>query len=164
LARANPKKILSKKEVGTKRVAEDDSKALEMKRRKMNADILPTVEKAKVQKNANDDSELLTSANKLRNVNVNKFKPDETIRYTEKFKDFLELAKDYLNKNDPVKNMLNKLANTLDGINVSKFANISKNIKTIASQIHIEAKKGDDCVCVIKKRNQDVDVVDVFKV
>jgi hypothetical protein len=106
-----------------KRRTKDDSEVLELRRGKMNNDISDVLEKIKSQKLAKDDSELIKTANKLKNININKLKGEKIYDCVENLKEFFKAATSEL-KDD---SLISSIGNIIQILNeLPKNVNLAK--------------------------------------
>jgi hypothetical protein len=145
LARANPKKILSKKEVRPRRVAKDDSKALEMKAKRSREEFMKDV---KIKPRAKDDMDLLSIAKKLEEVDIAKIKETEVNTYTNKLKFFFDSAKSLLkneNKADLIVGYIEKMSKFVDMFgnidNTSITEDTTNEIQKVVNKLRDESLK-----------------------
>jgi hypothetical protein len=122
--------------------AKDDLEVLEMRRKKMNKDIAPALEKVKLQKRAKDDSELLSMARKLQNIRVEGIKDDKAIEHVKKFQVFFKIVRSKIKNNDSVVQLFDKLDNILSKINPSTKFNIIKELEPVVEEIYKNYKEG----------------------
>jgi hypothetical protein len=124
------------------RRAKDDSEVLEVRRKRMSDDILLAVEKAKLQKKAKDDSELLYMAENLKNRNTEGIRQNEALDYIKEFQIFLNMLKLKNENSNSVIKSLSKLDNILNTVRSSKKFNV-KELNCVINEIQ-ENKKGVD--------------------
>jgi hypothetical protein len=121
-----------------KRRAKDNSEVLEMKRSKMNDDILPVIEKVKLQKKAKDTSDLFLMAKKLQNVNVKRLKGEEISQCAKDIRSFFKTAKSKLKSSDSIAKSLEVMIKTL---NIPENVDENSKVPTDIANLAISAVK-----------------------
>jgi hypothetical protein len=149
LSKKNPKKISSKKEVGTKRVAKNDSEVLEMKTKRSRKEFMKDV---KIKTRAKDDSELLklkSAAEKLQKIEVTKLKGKQLNKCVDDIKIFFEDAINLLDENNhvikPIKSIIRAMNIFDENIDIEEMqvpSDIANKIVDNVKQIQAVPKIG----------------------
>lgn len=125
----------------TAKISKDDSQPDILKvqsenlSKKMNNDILPAIEKSKLQKMAKDTSDLLSVAKRFENIDVTKIKTTEFNTHANDLKAFFDKARFLLEDEKEANSMVKCIKK------MSKFMDMFKNVNSITQDTKNEAEK-----------------------
>ncbi len=123
------------------KISKDDSQpeVLKVQRenlsKKMNKDILPAIEKSKLQKRAKDTSDLLSVAKRFENIDVTKIKTTEFNTHANDLKAFFDKARFLLEDEKEANSMVKCIKK------MSEFMDMFKNVNSITQDTKNEAEK-----------------------